>query len=231
MPAFAHRHSPRTWFGSDAGRPLLATAQPRIEALLASQPALPQLWLGAYPGVAPAEGRVLRLYREADGYAGPLRCRLPLPLPTEAFANVVVQHVLDMETVEADALLDEAARVLENGGKLWLFALNPYSPYRWRWRHAGLHARAVFEWESMLRRAGLLPLRDVSGHLGPVWKAAADASPHTPPQLRALSLLVAEKRVPMPIYRPQPRWRWLPQLAPALQPSASSHPHDGKPAR
>lgn len=226
MPTFAHRHSPRTWFGSEAGQPLLAAAQPRIEALLATQPALPQLWLGAYPGAAPSEGRVVRLHREADGFAGPMRCRLPLPLPTDAFANVVVQHVLDVDAVGVDALLDEVSRVLENGGKLWLFALNPYSPYRWRWRNSGLHARPVFEWESALRRAGLLPLRDASGHFGPVWNRDAEPSPHTPPQLRALSLLVAEKRVPMPIFRPLPRWRWLPQLAPALQPRASSHDHD-----
>lgn len=68
------------------------------------------------------------------GFEGDVRCVLPLPLPTESVRAIVVQHVVADSVVE---FFDECARVLMPGGCLYLFALNPLSPYRLRWLRQG----------------------------------------------------------------------------------------------
>ena len=65
----------------------------------------------------------------SGGYAGTVRCGLPLPLANECLGEVVLQHP---SPAQAGALLDECARVLVEGGRLWLFLANPWSPYRLR---------------------------------------------------------------------------------------------------
>ena len=72
-------------------------------------------------------------YADLNPYA------LPLPLANESMATIVVQHAAAGGRRSA-ALFDECARVLLPGGRLWLFALNPLSPYRWRWNGNHLSA-------------------------------------------------------------------------------------------
>src|SRR3546814_13939965 len=67
------------------------------------------------------------------------RCRLPLPLASESIGVVVLQHVAAPGRSRRE-LFEECARVLAPGGRLWVFALNPLAPYRWRWRGTGLGA-------------------------------------------------------------------------------------------
>lgn len=183
------------WFDSPSGQPLLAAEQPVIAAAMASRPAQqPWLWLAPQ---APGSGtpdlprRTLVLHREQDGFSGSLRCGLPLPLPNESIGNLIVQHVLDDGM---DGLLDECARVLEPGGRLWLLTLNPWSPYRARWWRSGLAACDVQDWRMKLRGLGLQPCAGGAGYLGPVWRIAFDPAEPTSGRLGAVCLLEFEKR-------------------------------------
>ena len=201
---------PLAWWGTPAGQALLAGEQEVIVPSLQARPASPWLWL-APDSVAIGDDpppRGLRLHRRDGLLAGPLRCRLPLPLPTEAFGSVVVQHVLDDGAL--DGLLAECARVLEPGGRLWLFALNPWSPYRAHWRKSGQHARDPRDWQARLRGAGLYLAGGEVRYLGPVWRT--EPSRAQPPAvlagLRAICLLEAESRVAglVPPAPAQRRW-------------------------
>lgn len=184
------------WFDSVRGQPLLAAEQALIGAAMASRPAQqPWLWLAPLQALAPGSfelpRRTLALHRQGDGFSGSLRCGLPLPLPNESIGNLVLQHALDDGV---DGLLDESARVLEPGGRLWLFTLNPWSPYRARWRHSGLVARDPQAWRRTLRGLGLQPRADGTGYLGPIWRMASDPAKPGSSRLRAVCLLVFEKR-------------------------------------
>lgn len=160
MPATAPQRqteSPATaldWFGSEAGQGLLAAEAGAVQRTLATCPALPWAWLGA-PAAPPPRiaGRGLLLRRDRRHWTGALRCGLPLPLASETFGAVLLQHVLD-DGIDAGALLGECARVLVPGGTLWLAALNPWTPYRARWAGSGLQARGPGRWQVALRRAG-----------------------------------------------------------------------------
>lgn len=220
MPAFAFTRQPDAlpWFGTGRGAPLLEAEQALVAQALASRSPQPWLWLAATAGELPARAPVprgLRLHATGDAaqLAGAVRCGLPLPLPTEAIGSIVVQHVLDAGQ-DNDDLLEECARVLEPGGRLWLFTVNPFSPYRLRWRRAGLRPLDPAGWRERLRGVGLQPLGDVL-YLGPVWRAtrpAANGWP--PPQLRAVCVLQAEKRV-AGLIPPAPATRTWRATAPA----------------
>jgi SAM-dependent methyltransferase len=142
------------------------------------------------------QGHGLRLQGAGEAWDGPLRCALPLPLATESGPTVVLQHAARRGRRGA-GLIEECARVLVPGGKLWLFALNPLSPYRWRWNGNGLRASEPMPWRRRLRAAGMQP-DAVSQGLGPRWRIEADAGLQHGPGLRAAWLLRAEKRaIPM----------------------------------
>lgn len=186
------------WFDSVRGQPLLAAEQVLIAAAMASRPAQqPWLWLAPQaprPHIPELPRRTLVLDRRQDGFSGNLRCGLPLPLPNESIGNLVVQHALDDGM---DGLLDECARVLALGGRLWLFTLNPWSPYRARWRHSGLVARDPQAWRRALRSLGLQPRTGGMGYLGPIWRMASgpvDPAKPRSSRLRAVCLLEFEKR-------------------------------------
>ncbi|MEL1264950.1 hypothetical protein [Pseudoxanthomonas putridarboris] len=199
MPAFAFTRQPDAlpWFGTKRGAPLLEAEQALIAQALASRAPQPWLWLSAAAGestpMTPLP-RGLRLHATgaAPSLTGSVRCGLPLPLPTEAIGSIVVQHLLDAG--QGDDLLEECARVLEPGGRLWLFTVNPFSPYRLRWRRAGLQPLDATGWRLRLREVGLQPLGDAR-YLGPVWRTARPQASRWPPQLRAVCVLQAEKRV------------------------------------
>ena len=217
MPAFAFTRQPDAlaWFGSGHGGPILASEHARVSQALTSRSPQPWLWvspLGGDPahGATPAT-RGVHLLATATSHrlTGHVHCGLPLPLPTEAVGAIVLQHVLDAG--DPQPLLQECARVLEPGGRLWLFVLNPWSPYRLRWRGAGLVPRGLGQWQLQLAAAGLVASQHVL-HYGPVWRGVPDAPGHGPAPFRAARLLEAEKRVaglipPAPVAR---AWRAAP---------------------
>ncbi|MFT4248363.1 MAG: hypothetical protein QM581_10050 [Pseudomonas sp.] len=164
-------------------------------AVLRSRPSQPWLWLSAIPAGLPGEGvlqgRGLRLFLHGTGYAGDLHCGLPLPIPSESLHAIVVQH---SAIGDIDRFLGECARVLAPGGRLWLFALNPLSPYRLRWRRHLPSPPQPEGWRRSIQRAGLycpLPPR----YLGPAWNPAdADEAQVGRAPWRAVCLFEAEKR-------------------------------------
>jgi len=134
----------------------------------------------------------VRLVRaEGECWAGDVVCGPRLPLPSDVFAAIVVQHALTPQ--QADLVLPELARLLVPGGHLWLFALNPLSPWRWHWRGSGLSTAEPFRWRRCLRRVGLMP-DPVSRGIGSVFRRAADSAQQTSAGLRAAYVLHAEKR-------------------------------------
>ena len=168
-------------------------------AALRSRLSQPWLWLSTVPAGLPEvgllQGRGLRLARSGTGYVGDLRCALPLPIPSESLQAIVVQHPA---TLEVEPFLRECARVLAPGGRLWLFVLNPLSPYRLRWRRHIAGARRPDEWRRSLQRAGL-HCPTSARYLGPAWRSVAveDVQPGRGPW-RAVCLLEADKRAAAP---------------------------------
>jgi SAM-dependent methyltransferase len=184
--------SASAWFESVAGQALLDSEHPALSRALAERPAQPWLWLGAVAQAVEIEGRGLRLVAADGMWTGALRCGLPLPLANESIGVVVVQHVARANASER-GLLDECARVLAPGGRLWLFALNPLAPYRWRWRGSGLKASEPLTWRRRLRAAGLTP-EPVSQGIGPTWHIGIAKGLQNGPGLRAAYAIRAEKR-------------------------------------
>lgn len=197
------------WFGTTVGRAVLDSELSAVAQAAAERRGQPWLWLAAAPGLPVVGERGVCLSLGADTFAGPLRCALPLPLASEALGTVVLQHVGDAAGNPAD-LLAECVRVLVPGGRLWLFALNPLAPYRWRWNGEGPTAAEPIAWRRRLRAAGLTP-EPVSQGLGPRWRIAPNAELQDGAGLRAAFLLRAEKRVvPLTPVRARPSLRWQP---------------------
>lgn len=186
--------SASAWFGSSAGQVLLDSERPAILHAIAERPAQPWLWL-APVAQAPdgAGGRGLCLALSGDAWAGMVRCRWPLPLASESVGVIVLQHVA-VPRSRGREMLAECARVLMPGGRLWLFALNPLAPYRWRWRGSGLAASEPLTWRRSLRDVGLAP-EPVSQGVGPLWQARAMPDLQHGPGLRAAYAIRAGKRV------------------------------------
>lgn len=219
MPAAAPSRQPgasNRFSGSEAHR-LLAAEREWLAAQMSARPARPWLWLAPPsddpPGwpLPPPRGVLLR--QAGDGYEGTVRCGLPWPLANECLGDVVLQHPWPHQL---GTLLDECARVLVEGGRLWLFQLNPWSPYRIR-RMRGLPAMSTVPWMQPLRARGLHPGAPV--YIGPRWRAsppgdetaarreaAGDATSLMAP-LRACSAIVAEKRGLAPMAPAPVAWR------------------------
>lgn len=228
MPAHSHARQPPVlpapgaapssggaldWFGSAAGQGLLAAEAGAVAGILAGCPALPWVWIGAPAASRPADAgpRGLVLHR-GDGFSGAIRCGLPLPLVSDGFGAVLLQHVLD-DTRDPDALLGECHRVLAPGGTLWVAALNPWTPYRARWTQAGLFARDPGRWQARLRRAGFSRDAISVQWLGPHWRVApgagVEAGVGPTDWLRASLAVTASKRVRALVpLAPLRRLRW-----------------------
>ena len=185
---------PLDWFGGVAGLRLLDDEARAVQRVIAACPALPRLWLGVGAASTPQVGnRGLALRRGAQ-WDGSIRCGLPLPLASEAFGAVLLQHVLD-DAGAPDVLLGECARILAPGGTLWLAALNPWTPYRLRWARSGLRARDPGYWQSALRRCGFpggaVSLQWIGSH----WReGSGGAGVGATDRLRASFALTVNKR-------------------------------------
>ncbi|WP_222565016.1 methyltransferase domain-containing protein [Novilysobacter antarcticus] len=182
MPAFTYHRQPGVpaetgleWFHGPAGNAILASEEAAVGRVMAMCPALPWLWIGAAAAVAPQAPRGIRLHRGRDGFSGDLRCGLPLPLASECFGAIFLQHALD-DGREVQEMLNECARLLAPGGRLWLATLNPWSPYRARWTGAGLRAKGAGAWQSALRRAGFPSAATRAQWLGPRWQQRVEDS-------------------------------------------------------
>ena len=217
LPPSAFRRQPETaaaaaWFAGVAGQAILASEADSLRQAAQERPG--QAGLGLCPS-GMGEGEVdlplLRLRAAARGFEGDVRCGLPLPLGSESCAVVVVQHLADISSDPA-ALLDECARVLVAGGRLWLLALNPLSPYRLRWRGQGPRVAEPVTWRRRLRAVGLVP-DAVSLGLGPTWKIAPEPALQDGAGVRAAFLLRAEKRrSPLTPMRAPSAARWEPGI-------------------
>lgn len=203
--------SANDWFASPAGQCLLQSESAALREALCERPGQSWLWLSPLldkamiDRQAEAAGRGLRLQPAAGGWQGDVCCALPLPLANASLATVVIQHAA--RSKGSQALLAECARVLVPGGRLWLFALNPLSPYRWRWKGHGLRASEPMPWRRALRAAGLQP-DAVSSGLGPRWRVEVDSDRQHGPGLHAAWLLRAEKRtIPLTGLRSRQRVR------------------------
>lgn len=197
MPALSSpaQSAPATqWFLLPAGQAVIDSEHIIVADALAAHPVvgLPWLWLAPTVAAESPAGRGLRLSPAGDGWQGPIRCRLPLPLASESLGAVVLQHVGDAR-IDAVALIEECARVLVPGGRLSLLGMNPLSPYRLRWRRSGLSGHDPSTWRRLLTDAGLAP-EPVAQGVGPQWSPTASPSLQSGPGLRAAYLQRAEKR-------------------------------------
>ena len=108
MPAVPSPRQPaadaRDWFLTPAGRAVLASEDAMVAQALCDRPGLPWLWCGPDPGedvTEGATGRGLCLSPAGEGWHGAVERALPLPLPSESFGAVVLQHVARPGIIEA----------------------------------------------------------------------------------------------------------------------------------
>ncbi|MCC4601430.1 hypothetical protein JWH11_14325 [Xanthomonas melonis] len=200
MPAapFSRQAGVSTWFDTGAGRNLLQLERRVAVSVMQSRPSQPWLWITPtqdLPAREAVQGRGLRLFRSAGRFAGDARCGLPFPLPTESLQAIVVQHAV---VGGAADFLAECERLLMPGGRLWLFTLNPLSPYRFHWARRGPVALRPDRWRSLAQRAGLQCV-ETERYLGPIWRAGRGASDPGRAPWRAVYLLEVEKRASAPI--------------------------------
>jgi hypothetical protein len=190
-----------SWFDTGAGRALLDAERPGILNGLRGRPAQPWLWIGpSQPaGERPElQARGLRLRPASpSGFQGDLRCDLPLPLVAESVQSIVLQHV---PLAAVEPLLEECERILMPGGRLWVYALNPFSPYRLRWRRHGPQVLQPMRWRALVHNAGLRCLGQ-AGYLGTSWRVESGPEAETAGSApwRAVCVIEAEKRVIAPI--------------------------------
>ena len=191
------------WFATVAGRAVLDSEDEIVRKAAAERPGQPWLRLMPVEGLAPLGDRELPFHVADGAFHGPVRCALPLPFASDSMGTAVLQHVAD-GAVLPSALLEEVARVLVPGGRLWLLTLNPLAPYRMRWLRQGPTASEPVRWRRRLRAAGLEP-EAVSQGVGPRWNPIPNDALQQGAGMRAAFLLRAEKRVvPLIPIRPRP---------------------------
>lgn len=198
MPALSFQAQSQTqaqWFLGPAGQALLDSEDTVVADALAAHPVigLPWLWIAPLPSANAVEGRGVRLSAIPGGWHGAFRCRSPLPIASESLGSVVLQHPILADDAACTALIEDCARVLVPGGRLFLLGLNPLSPYRLRWRGAGFPAIDPATWRRWSGDAGLSPEPAAHG-IGPQWSPVCSPSLQSGPGLRAAYLQRAEKR-------------------------------------
>lgn len=213
MPALSiPRQRPPSWFAGVAGQAVLDSETGTLHHAFAERPGPPWLWLTpAAQGLAAPETGITLLRVDTQGFSGSLRCGMVLPLASESAATVILQHVVE-DGLAWPQLLEECARVLLPGGRLWVFALNPLSPYRRHWLGSGVRVVEPVTWRRRMRAHGLRP-EAVSQGIGPRWRVAPAPDLQTGAGVRAAYLLRAEKRA-MPLTPIRQRaMRWSPGVS------------------
>jgi SAM-dependent methyltransferase len=215
MPAPVSSRQPApalAWFDGPPGRAVLDSERDVVEEALREWPGRPWMWLAPCAVETPkGAGFGLKLAARGEGWHGPLQCGGLLPLADESIGAILLQHAGDLGG-DPRPLLAESARVLEPRGRLWLLALNPFTPYRRHWAGSGVDCAEPVTWRRRLRAAGLVP-EPVSAGLGPRWKPEAAAQRQHGAGLRAAYLLRAEKRIAAPVPPdPVPALGWQPGL-------------------
>lgn len=199
-----------SWFETVPGRILLQAEHVLLaRAALRSAMVQPWLWLRLdtlNPLAELPRGNGLSLVRNGHRFHGDVRCGLHLPLATESIQSIIVQHCT---VCHPDDLLAECARVLKPGGRIWLFVLNPHSPYRLHWCKSHCQAAWPSHWQAVLTQLGLTCLSSPQ-YVGPTWRPV-----RCPPQRgpgrpwQAACLLIAQKRTFTftPLLCPELAWR------------------------
>ena len=144
------------WYATDAGCSLGQSQHSTLRQLLAQRPHQPLLWLAPAPGWGmgePCLPRTLLLHRQADGWAGELVARLPLPLASASFGTVVLQHPAPDA---AAALVADCARLLLPGGVLLLVGCRGMHPQRMLHPTLPLWRQPRPGWRRLLALNGLL---------------------------------------------------------------------------
>ncbi len=200
-----------SWFKTPQGQAVLRSQDEAVHQAMRERSGLPSLWLTPqYAQIDAKAGICVRLAQDGGVFAGDVRCDMTLPIASEAVGTVILQHVAEAYP-DWPELLEECARVLIPGGRLWVFALNPLGLYRGRWSGNGLRSCEPVTWRRRMRAHGLQP-EPVSVGLGPRWRVQALPTPQTGAGSRASYLLRAEKQV-IPLTRiRQPALRWQPSL-------------------
>lgn len=190
---------------------MLRSEDEAVRQAMRERPGMPSLWLAQKHAPIEVEGGLCVRLSQNDGmFGGDVRCAKEFPLASEAVGTVILQHVTETYPDWA-ALLEECARVLIPGGRLWVFALNPLGLYRARWSGNGLRTCEPVTWRRRMRAQGLQP-EPVSIGLGPRWRVRVLPDAQTGAGSRAAYLLRAEKQV-IPLTRiRQPALRWQPSL-------------------
>ncbi len=187
---------PSAWFATGHGRLVLECEQSLLASAGATRPGLPWVCISTADRPGNIDDRRLLWLRMDDSglLGGDLGCAVDRwPLASESIGLVVVQHAAECGLVWEDALA-EAARVLVPGGRIWLFSLNPLSPYRRHWWLRGMSDAEPFTWRRRLRRHGFEPDAVAEG-IGPSWNPGRIDGMRTGAGARAAYRLRAEKRV------------------------------------
>jgi hypothetical protein len=208
MPAPASSRQPGSshWFSGHPGQVLLEDERDWLAPRLAVRPSQPCLWYAPVPmtgDVAGPTGRCLQLFPDGVGYGGSMRCGLPLALSSECVGDVVLQHPAAGEAAD---WLEEGARVLVEGGRLWLCVFNPLGPFRLRGNGASWRVPALSQWRGLMQRRGL-QVRAMHV-LGPAWRLRpGEGQARHAWSLRAACVFEAEKRVGSCVPPAPVQWR------------------------
>ena len=206
---FSRQASTSSWFETRAGYILLRAEQAMAHAALQRGIVHPWLWfrVAKQPSLMTRpQGRGICFVRQGGRFTGDVRCGMDLPIATESIQSIIIQHSV---VCHPDDLLRECARVLKPGGRIWVFVLNPYSPYRLHWRGLRCTALPAYRWRAVLAQVGLACIT-APQYVGPIWQPQRlhplQCGPGRPWQ--AACLLVAQKRTlaMTPLIRRQLTW-------------------------
>lgn len=137
-------------------------------------PVAATLWISAdadWSAQHPPSPLLTRLHPGGGQLHGDVACaNSALPFESDSMQTIVVQHAADVLS-DATDLLDELCRVLEPGGQLFWFGLNPLSAWaawsHWRAGSQPLYPRWLREIDVKLARHGVDAID--SRYLGGLW--------------------------------------------------------------
>lgn len=137
-------------------------------------PVAATLWISAdaqWSALHAPSPLLTRLHPSGDRFEGDIACAITaLPFESDSVQTIIVQHAADV-LPSLNGLLDELCRVLQPGGQLFWFGLNPLSAWaawtHWQARSQSLHPRWLRQIDRMLARHGVDAID--SRYLGGLW--------------------------------------------------------------